>query len=161
MSMTQEQHLEQRAREAVAQCLIRQLIVPKVYFDVAWPDPTRHVDLLAIDRAGTGDVHAVEIKYHAQVGLDTVVALLEVPAQFRWIAYFRESATPETESALTSKEPLYPSKGMGRVGVIELVRQPNDDLVANVRVRAERFAGSVREQAAQLVAKVPADIQFD
>src|SRR5687767_14073316 len=127
MSMTQEQHLEQRAREAVAQCLIRQLIVPKVYFDVAWPDAGSHVDLLAIDRAGTGDVHVVEIKYHAQVGLETITALLEVPAQFRWIAFFRESATPQTESALASKQALYPSEGMGRVGVIEVVRQANDD----------------------------------
>src|SRR6266702_1807599 len=62
ITMNHVQRLEHRGREAVAECLIRDLMVPHIYFDVEWPDSQLHVDVLAIDRAGSGDVHVVEIK---------------------------------------------------------------------------------------------------
>lgn len=162
MSAGQEQQLEHRAREAVARCLIRQLTVPKVYFDAKWPpDGTHQVDVLAVDRAGTGDLHVVEVKFSANVAFAAIAELLPVPAQFRWIAFFRATADSQTELNLIGKQPLYPPNGMGRVGVIEVVQMANDDLGANVRIRAERFMGSFRTQVEQFVTSVPADIQFD
>ena len=60
MSMNYVQRLEHRGREAVADCLIRDLMVPNIYFDANWPNAQLQADVLAIDRAGTGDVHVVQ-----------------------------------------------------------------------------------------------------
>ena len=49
-----------RAVNAVAEMLEKRLAVPKIYLE-----PSRHyiaADVLAVDRAGSGDVHAVQIK---------------------------------------------------------------------------------------------------
>ncbi len=47
------------AYEAVARLFIRTLTVPQIFFEAAWPDSDTHVDVLAIDRAGSGDLHVV------------------------------------------------------------------------------------------------------
>src|ERR1700761_6217954 len=45
--------LELRAQDPVARCLIRQLIVPRIYFETEWPGlADSRVDVLAIDRDG-------------------------------------------------------------------------------------------------------------
>src|ERR1700687_1182099 len=53
---------EARAKNAVADFLFRQLIVPKVFFDAPWPNRSSRVDVLAVDRSGTGEIHVVEVK---------------------------------------------------------------------------------------------------
>jgi hypothetical protein len=53
--------LEGRGKNAVAQLFSKKLIVPKIYFDARWPNRMTHVDVLAVDRSGAGDVHVVEI----------------------------------------------------------------------------------------------------
>jgi hypothetical protein len=138
---------QERCLEPVARCLMRMLLVPKVYFDRVWPPPTgrrsARVDVVAIDRAGTGDVHVVEIKRSlADALVDGVTAVRDVPAHYRWIAYQGEGLLPVGLSdvvSLQSEKPLLPKKGMGRIGVIEVVRMGSGDLGANVRLRAERF----------------------
>lgn len=62
--MTKILHFEQNAKDAVSRLMSRRLIVPKVFFDAAWPDSGHHVDIVVIDHAGTGDVHVIEIKEH-------------------------------------------------------------------------------------------------
>jgi len=153
--------LEQRARAPVAQCLIRQLLVPKLYFGAPWPGGDQRVDLLAVDRAGVGDVHIVEVKFEAARALQAIPQLLAVPAQYRWIAFFHETVNNTVEPELMSRRALYPQSGMGRVGVIEVVRMAGDDLGANVLVRPERFPGSSRPEVSRLLETVPPDIQFD
>ena len=159
--MTDTERLELRARDAVSRCLIRRLMVPNVYFEAAWPSAGHRADLLAIDRAGAGDVHVVEIKFRAEDALAATSALLQVPAQFRWVAFFKETLDPRSEADLLSKRPLYPSSGMGRIGVIEVVRMAGDDLGANVVVNAERFAGSNRSEVAKFVKTVEPDVDFE
>ena len=44
---------ELRARDVVAKLFVRHLIVPTVFFDAEWLDE-RRVDLIAIDRGGSG-----------------------------------------------------------------------------------------------------------
>ena len=61
--MTDIEHFEVRASEAVAQLLNRRLRIPDIFFEAPWPKKGHHVDLVAIDRAGSGDLHAVEIRY--------------------------------------------------------------------------------------------------
>jgi hypothetical protein len=54
--------IELRGRNVVAQCLIRQLVVPRIYFEAEWPGMSGvRADVLAIDRDGRGDAHLVEI----------------------------------------------------------------------------------------------------
>src|SRR5277367_627943 len=59
--MTQAQVRQElgRAKNALQDFLIRKLVVPKVYLDAEWSGT--QVDVLAIDRAGVGDVHAVRM----------------------------------------------------------------------------------------------------
>ena len=53
---------EERCYEPIAKCLIRALIVPKIYFERIWPlSGFSPIDIIAVDRAGTGYIHVVEV----------------------------------------------------------------------------------------------------
>ena len=160
--MIETQQLELRARDAVSRCLIRSLAVPNVYFDVHWPTvrARRIIDVLAIDRAGVGDVHVVEIKYAARDAFAAIPALLKVPAQFRWIAFYEDTVGPQAIAAAMDKGVLYSPSGMGRVGVIQVASVGEHDLAANIIIRAERFAGSLRERVKKFTKQHPADVEF-
>ena len=160
MNVMTHDRLEQRARDPVSRVLVRHLIVPWIYFAAPWAETGKTVDMLAVDRAGTGDVHVVEIKQRATLALRAIPSLLRVPAQFRWIAYFAGTATRDSELQLVNKECLYPPKGPGRVGVIEIVQMEGDELGANIRIKAERFPGSYLREVAKLVVDVEPDISF-
>lgn len=136
---------DDRCMEPVAQCLIRILSVPKVYFDRMWPrENGAPVDIVVIDRAGTGDLHIVKVCRTLNDALETgVAAALDIPAHYRWVCYQGEGLFPhdeESELKLLSEEPLLPETGMGKVGVIEVVRMMRNELGANIHAKAERFA---------------------
>lgn len=153
--------LELRARNAVAQCLIRQLVVPRVYFEAQWPGrPGVPADVLALDRDGRGDAHLVEIKRNAADALAKVPQLLAARAPFRWIAFLRGTEDAAATAALVSQESLYPADTPGRVGVIEIVEMASHDLGANVRIKAERFPTPTYEWAAEFAASHEASIQY-
>jgi len=157
--MTETQRLEQRARDAVAECLIRRLTIPNIYFDVRWPRGAKEVDILAVDRAGSGDVHVIDVNHHLSAAVDSVPELLSVPSQFKWTAFYVDTLTAEAEKTL--KDRLYAFKGMGRVGVITIARTGADDLGANVSVKAERFPGNFHREVTEFTASVEPDIQLD
>lgn len=159
--MTVEQRLEQRAKEPVAACLVRRLTVPRIFFDAPWPSAEDRVDLLAIDRAGTGDVHVVEIKRRADDALRAIHSLMGVPAQFRWIAFFNDSVTPSQKRNLSKSKRLFPLETSGRIGVIEVVKMENGELGANKVIAAERFPGTYRQKVKAFVASHEADISFE
>jgi hypothetical protein len=78
-----------RAKNALQNYLIRKLLIPKVYLDAEWDG--EHVDVLAIDRAGVGDVHAVRIVFGALESaagdiLMTVKELRKIPGHYRYVA---------------------------------------------------------------------------
>jgi hypothetical protein len=156
--MTKAERLHLRSRDPVAEFLIRQLVVPTICFEARWPGAGGHpVDVLAIDRAGSGDVHVVEIKPGVLDPKSAAHQLMTVPAQYRWLA------GPKRAFALwPAKAPsfLYPHEGMGRIGVIEIVRTPDDSLVANIRFRAERFGGNLRKEVDAFLAAHRPDIEF-
>lgn len=153
--------IELRAQNAVAQCLIRQLVVPRIYFMADWPGmPGVRADVLALDRDGRGDAHLVEIKRNAPDALAMVPQLLTARAPFRWIAFLRGTEDKEAALALVSQESLYPADTPGRVGVIEIVEMAGNDLGANVRIKAERFPTPTYEWAAEFAASHEASIQY-
>ncbi len=160
---------QERCYEPVAHCLIRALMLPKVYFERAWP-PTKgtyfaRADVVAFDRAGTGDVHVVEIKRSLPIALvDGVRAVMAMPAHYRWVAYQGQGLLPVSPQAmlsLLSERPLLPKKGMGRVGVIEVVRMAGGDLGANIRLKAERFqSGDIDALVQDFQRREKSDIEF-
>jgi hypothetical protein len=145
----------------IAHCLLRQLVVPRIYFNAEWPGmPGVDVDVLAIDRDGHGDTHLVEFRRGAADALALVPRLLEARAPFRWIAFLRGTEDEAATAALTSQELLYPPDTAGRVGVIEVVEMAGNDLGANVRIKAERFPTPTYEWAAEFAASHQASIQY-
>lgn len=159
--MSSRDRIELRAKDPVAQCLIRRLTVPRVYFDAEWPGFEQHaVDLLLIDRDGVGDAHLVEIKRTATAALGRVASLLRAAAPFRWVAYVKGTEDAETTRVLKSTEGLYAEHSPGRVGVIEIVEMTPTDLGANVVVSAERFPDAVYDVATAFSGSHKANIQF-
>ena len=131
-----------RYYEPIASCLIRALIVPKIYFKKHWHG-SDHSDIIAVDHAGTGDIHVVKICNTLDEALNEgVKALFNIPSHYRWIAYQGEGLAPYSDTAelkLISQETLFPSSGMGRVGVIEIVLMSGNNIGANIKVKSERF----------------------
>jgi hypothetical protein len=154
--MRSEQRFEDRAKDPVSRLFVRRLMVPKIYFDARWPESRSAVDLLAIDRAGTSDVHVVVIKSTTDEALASIARLHEIPAQYRWLAF----TGPKKDKARLAHAPLFSSSGPGRIGVIRVLRKTGDVLEAEVLITAERFAGSLVEQVDRFVARHPADIEF-
>ena len=158
---------EERCYEPIAHCLIRALMVPNIYFKRIWPPLDKlRIDIIAIDRAGTGDIHVVEICKTLNEALTKGVnAIRDVPAHYRWVAYQGTGLLhndAESELKLLSEKPLLPKSGMGRIGVIEVIRMAGNNLGANVKVKAERF--KVEDNLSTLIEKFvdneKADIEF-
>ncbi len=150
-------HIELRAREPVATCLIGNLIVPRVYFGAEWPIGSGSTaDVLAIDRDGSGDAHVVLVRERAADALACIPVLLGQPGPFRWIAFLRGTEY----DALVSQDVLYQLGNAGRVGVIEVVEQAGATLKASIRLSAERFPGAFYDLATTFSGSRKADIQF-
>lgn len=156
----------ERCYEPIASCLTRMLIVPKIYFERNWPgEGDSRIDIIAVDRAGTGDIHVVEVKPSLNVALTKGVEFLRnIPAHYRWVVYQGEGLRPsddEAELNLSSEEFLYPEEGMGRIGVIEVVKIYGNDLGARIRVKAERFKPEhIWHLIEEFVKREEADIEF-
>lgn len=157
--MTKILHFEQNAKDAVSRLMSRRLIVPKVFFDAAWPTLEDHVDLLVIDQAGKGDVHAIEVKEYLPAALGHVLEMTKIPAHYLWIAFSADEADPETIASLSHDPRLYPSEGMGRAGVIEVATEPDGDLSAKVITKPFRFPGSLADEVDSFTAQHKADIE--
>ena len=157
---------EHRAKDPIARAMVDYLDVPMVFFDAPWPTQGKRIDIVAIDRAGAGDVHVIEIVKNLAQGIKDLPKLLKIPAQFRWFAYPFDPADTKADQAEYDRletVPLFAPKGMGRVGVI-LVRPEEhahgDCLLGEIVVRAERFRGSYHEQVQRFLEKNRPDIEF-
>ena len=135
----------------------------------------RKADIVAIDRAGTGDVHVVEIKSDLSAALSEGVSYIKtIPAHYKWVAYQGAGLMPvddKGEMALISEMILLPERGMGRIGVIEVVRMADNilganiklNLGANIKLKAERFKiekADFENIVAAFVKRTKADIEF-
>jgi hypothetical protein len=151
-----------RAKNAIQEYLIRKLVVPKVYLDANWSGT--QVDVLAIDRAGVGDVHAVQIvrtKPHlvrrpnsdswlvqsdSDKAIDRLLEELKSTAvlfgHYRYAA-FLEPGSQSMEYRLSSS--LLPGTlaedGVGRIGIL-FVDLQEDQAAVNPVLKPERFRSS-------------------
>lgn len=121
-----------RARNAVAELLQRKLIVPKIYFEAQWPQTGALADVLAIDRAGAGELHWVEVKTSLDSARQSLLSLKSLPAHFKYLAIPEElNLTPDTD--------WYAIDGMGRVGLITFKETGSEEIMAELKFRPERF----------------------
>jgi hypothetical protein len=133
LTRTEIENVELRALEPVTRCLIQHLMVPTVYWEAPWGGGK--ADLLAVDRAGTGDVHLVEIKI-GKTDLDkTICQLRKRPADYRWIAYFPEKLQKVDPEKLPKR--LFDAVP-GRIGVIQLFMMANQEIGARILIKAEK-----------------------
>ena len=126
-------YLHPRSLEPVAQCLMNHLLIPDVYVDVSWGGGK--VDVLAVDRAGTGALHIAEVKIGKAELRSTLEQLRKVPAHYRWIAYFPDNPREMNPQAIPKK--LFEAVP-ARIGLIQLFLMAYDEIGARLLVRAER-----------------------
>ena len=132
-----------RALNAVAAYLRGSLRVPLIYLEPRIRIGTSSVDVLAVDAAGSGDIHIVETKVPNNFVTSLtnlrayMQALRNVPSHYKWIVL---PDTPAVQK-LASHPSLFSPNGLGRVGVL-LVREghnPSDIPDIFPVIRAERF----------------------
>ena len=120
-------------KDAVASWLARKLIVPKVFFNAPWPSRRTQVDVLAVDRAGAGDIWAAEVTIGVAAARDAIAQLMQLPAHYKYVAIAKPGPyQPEPQT-------LYSPSGMGRVGILLVEENPDNRIVVLESVPAERF----------------------
>lgn len=78
--------LQARGKNAAAELFARRLIVPKIFFDAPWPGKSARADVLAVDRAGAGDIHVVDVRVGIIAARDSVTQLMQLPAHYKYVA---------------------------------------------------------------------------
>lgn len=156
---------EGRAINAVAELLRRKLSVPNIYLE---PLPSLiAADVLAVDRGGSGDLHAVEIKLARDLNpfegqrkkpsnpkeqneLNAAFypkyrqklhgihrQVMSMPAHYRYLALPAESF--DLAFGELGHFGLFPEDGIGRLGVIAIREKGEEPPTAEIVVVPERF----------------------
>jgi hypothetical protein len=156
---------EGRAINAVAELLRRTLSVPNIYLEP--PASLISADVLAVDRGGAGDLHAVEIKLardlspfegqrrkpsrpkelnalHAEFYPKYRQKLSNIHRQLMLMpAHYRYLALPAESFHLAFSElahfGLFPEDGIGRLGVITITEEAGQPPTAEMKIAPERF----------------------
>jgi hypothetical protein len=129
-----------RAINAVAEFLRSSLSVPNIYLEPRnFSKPG--VDLLAVDRAGAGDLHGVEIKV-PNLFVNSLADLRRYITELKaYPTHYRYLALPRTEALLEllPKVQLFSPDGIGRIGIL-LVSEREDGLpLVEIAIKPERF----------------------
>jgi hypothetical protein len=147
-------HYLGRAKNAVQSFFIRRLLVPKVYFDANWDG--WNLDVLAIDRAGVGDVHGVRLvswkpsqtdnhgysMFLERAVLDVIQNFSGFPGHFRYLTIVCTEHNKQRwiPSPAIVDQALAPD-GVGRVGIL-YVNVAEEDAEVEILVKPERFRSS-------------------
>ena len=138
---------------AVQDYLIQKLLVPKIYFDADWNGFP--VQVLAIDRAGSGDVHAIWFQYlYPGIGIANISGLLasklqsaaedirSLPSHYRYVAVVSDDSDARRFNRLDEiMSTTLAQDGVGRVGIL-YVDLSGVDASVKVLLKAERFRSS-------------------
>jgi len=159
-----------RARNALLPFLEHRLYIPKIYFEADWNG--QRLDVLAIDRDGSGDVHAVllfaqepladseaSLVRRTQTESELLERFAEIPAQYKYIA----CAVSTTEASELKRSPafiesLLAPDGMGRVGLLTVSGlKDEEEPRVTLEVKPERFRAKIAQLADDYVEKHTAD----
>lgn len=170
MTTSEERQLG-RAKNAALSYLERRLSVPKIYIDAVWAE-TR-VDVLAIDRDGVGDVHAILLfpmhlpndtsavpDYLTQAIDPLVRRFTAIPAQYKYVGAVDVSrqgdvVLPGVPPSILDKS--FSPDGVGRVGFLSINFPPLEEPLVNVSFKPERFRASIAKLADLYVQQHEAD----
>lgn len=141
-----------RAKNALLKLFEQRLSVPKIYLDAEW-EGTK-VDVLAIDRAGVGDVSVAFVieatSSSSAEGMERNIGIIEklklVPAHFKYLALVpvnaiglgTSSQIQALDRVLSDMPQTFAPDGVGRIGNI-LVDLNGDRPSISVPISAERF----------------------
>ena len=168
------EHYRGRTKNAVQDYLVHKLLFPKVYLDAdldGWK-----LDVLAVDRAGVGDVHGARLVfwepghtddhgYSAYLEKAVSAATTEFvgfPGHFRYVAVV--CTQPDKQQWIPSKgikNQALAADGVGRLGILYVdVTEDNPEVV--ILLKAERFRSSkeIVELADRFVAEHTANWEF-
>jgi hypothetical protein len=160
-----------RAKNAIQDYLIQRLLIPKVYLDADWNGT--QVDVLAIDRAGVGDVHAVRmvppqgrvedgsLALIARKVSSAVVELKCLPSHYSYIAIASDDPNARRFSPADAiLQESFAEDGVGRVGIlyVDFTIEPP----VQVKLKPERFRSSkeIVELADRFVAEHTANWEY-
>lgn len=138
-----------RVINAISALLRQQLSVPHIYLKPRVPGSSG-IDVLAVDRGGSGDVYGVQIVQLAILPTETgirkwLAPLKALPVHYRYLAIQASAATVPTLRKLDRYEALFDSTGIGRIGILaydERLLDPSakaDSTLMSVVVQPERF----------------------
>ncbi len=160
-----------RISNVVAELLRTKLTVPEIYLKPRVPGLSG-VDVLAVNHAGSGDVHGVEIAFHSS-SLNTsevtawIARLKTVPLHYKYLAVPEALAESSVVFDLFRSARGFDSQGIGRLGLIsypatflnESLPALSED-VAKLIVQPERFLlrGEKLEAVEKFLAKAHPDI---
>jgi hypothetical protein len=110
-----------RVVNVVAALLRKQLQIPNIYLNPKIPGVPA-VDVLAVDRGGSGDLHAVEIKptieLHSRAQLRSLAQSLKpYPFHFKYLA-MPEFALSKSGLDFAEYPELFDEAGIGRIGIL-------------------------------------------
>ena len=148
------------AVNAVAEFLRRHLEVPEIYLQ---PKMGLPIDILAVNAAGSGDFHGVEIKVPNNFVTSTtnlisyVRQLRSLPLHFKWLALPDAIAVKK----IASHPMLFDASGIGRIGILLLTENGDELPQITVLTQAQRFKISRDEltQAEGYIKKHKPDIE--
>ena len=150
-SLTESQNFG-RAKNAIGNFFDRKLAVPKVFFNAKWDGNIE--DVLAIDRAGVGDVHLATLTpdffrtspdafdFAFSHDLEALVSqLLSRRSQYRHIAIRTPSFSAADRNQMVRGWEVmdtFSGDGIGRIGLLALDISAGEPEVHQI-VKAERF----------------------
>jgi hypothetical protein len=112
-----------RVVNAISSMLRQKLSVPNIYLRPRIPGYTG-IDVMAVDRGGSGDVHGVQIRFEdvllpSKVDLRRLLSPLhEMPVHFRYLAFLSMLPDISVLQKLSDYEELFDKDGIGRYGII-------------------------------------------
>jgi hypothetical protein len=150
-----------RAVNAVAEVLQKKLMVPNIYLE-PHSQPLA-VDVLAVDRAGSGDLHAVQVKLENDFRMEPGKKpedpkavnernriwwthfkekmgeihreIMSLPSHYRYLAIDKN----RWDSGMGYFGDLYSPDGIGRIGIISITDREGEPPTAEVVIAPERF----------------------
>jgi hypothetical protein len=138
-----------RVINAVSALLRQQLSVPHIYLKPRVPGSSG-IDVLAVDRGGSGDVYGVQVVVMAILPTETgirkwLAPLKALPVHYKYLAIqANESILPNLRK-LDQYEELFDSTGIGRIGILAYdeglldASAKVDSTLMSVIVQPERF----------------------
>jgi hypothetical protein len=169
-----DQQQKSRGKNVMLLLLERRLSVPRMYLDASWQGHS--VDILAIDRDGSGDVHVVlaYVRPKLKNGVPDATAdqealramlntIRNVPAQYKYILGVGDTRDwqPFNTSVLQEfAESSFASDGLGRVGIAFAEPNAADTVIVNLLIFPERFRAFIGSAADAFVRDHAADWQL-